>query len=117
MKQFKLYYPYKSDKPDKKFFVFVNDGESNTNKRLFRKIYFGSTPYEHYTEGHLDDDRRKRYELRHKDNEKWGYNGVETAGFWSYWLLWKYKTYDEAYNNIKKMLKRWGFPVGATITI
>ncbi len=35
MKQLKLYYPYPSDKPDKKYFVVVNDGESNTNKQLF----------------------------------------------------------------------------------
>jgi hypothetical protein len=117
MKQYKLYYPYKSDRPEKKYFVVVNNGQSNTNKQLFKKVYFGATGYEHYTEGHLDDDRRILYQLRHKENEKWGYTGALTAGFWSYWYLWKYKTYNEAYKKIQNLLKFWGFPVGAIIML
>lgn len=122
MKQYKLYYPYPSDKKDKKYFVIVNDGESNTNKQLFKRVYFGATGYEHYTttpeyKGHQDDDRRRLYELRHKENEKWGYKGVETAGFWSYWYLWKFKNHKEAYKYIQKLLKGWGFPIGASIML
>lgn len=122
MKEYKLYYPYPSDKKDKKYFVIVNDGESNTNKQLFKRVYFGAKGYEHYTttpeyKGHQDDDRRRLYELRHKENEKWGYKGVKTAGFWSYWYLWKYKNHTEAYKNIQKLLKNWGFPVGASISL
>lgn len=117
MKQYKLYYPYPSDKKDKKFFVIVNNGDSNTNKQLFKKVYFGASEYEHYTSGHLDEKRRNLYELRHKENEKWGYTGLKTAGFWSYWFLWKYKTYDEAYKNIQKILKGWGVPIGAYISV
>ena len=45
----KKYYPYKSDKAGKKFYIITNDN---------KKIYFGATGYEHYTEGHLDERRK-----------------------------------------------------------
>ena len=44
--ELKKYYPYKSDRPTKKFYIITND---NT------KVYFGASGYEHFTEGHLDE--------------------------------------------------------------
>ena len=66
-------------------------------------IYFGDPNYEHYTQGHLNEKRRDLYQKRHNKNEKW--TDPDTAGFWSYWFLWKYKTYDEAMEHIYKIIK------------
>lgn len=87
----KYYYPYPSDKPNKKFYIINND-----NKR----VYFGASNYEHYTEGHLNINRRNNYLKRHSKNEDW--NNPNTAAFWSARFLWLYPTYKEAYNDIKK---------------
>lgn len=86
-----FYYPYISDIASKKFFVITNTG---------KKLYFGQAGAEHFTEGHLDETRRRAYMNRHKKNENW--NNPNTAGFWSYRYLWLYPTYKEAYENIKK---------------
>lgn len=89
----RYYYPYKSDKPKKKFFIITNEG---------KRVYFGSTGYEHYTNGHLDIQRRNAYILRHSKRENW--NDPNTAGWWSLKFLWSYPTYKEAYQQIKKEL-------------
>ncbi len=60
----KKYYPYKSDRPTKKFYIITNDNN--------RKLYFGASGYEHYTEGHLDERRKFAYISRHRKNEDWG---------------------------------------------
>lgn len=88
-----LYYPYRSDRRNKKFY-FINDD--------FKKIYFGDTRYQHYTQGHLDEKRKQAYIKRHEKNEDW--NDPNTAGFFSRWFLWEYPTYDEALKNIKKYM-------------
>lgn len=118
MKEYKLYYPYPSDKKSKKYFVIVQGERPDT----FKKLYFGASAYEHFTltphyKGHLDWERRQRYEDRHKDRENYGKSGVNSRGFWSYWYLWKYPTHTEAIHNINKKLKDWGFPVGASISV
>ena len=96
--ELKKYYPYKSDRPTKKFYIITND---NT------KVYFGQSSYEHFTSGHLDERRKLAYISRHRKNEDWG--DPNTAGFWSYWFLWQYRTYEEAYRKIRKDLKDKGF--------
>lgn len=86
----KFYFPYKSDKPEKKYFIVTN-----TNK----KVYFGQAGAEDFTT-HRDEERRQRYITRHKSREDWTKNGINSAGFWSYHYLWHYPTKKEAYNNI-----------------
>lgn len=86
----KIYFPYKSDKPEKKYFIVTN-----TNK----KVYFGQAGAEDFTI-HRDEERRQRYITRHKSREDWTKNGINSAGFWSYHYLWHYPTKKEAYNNI-----------------
>ena len=88
----KLYYPYKSDKPEKKYYIITN-----TNK----KIYFGAAGYEDFTT-HKDEERKQRYIARHKKNEDWSKAGIDTAGFWSYHYLWHFPTKKAAYEDIKK---------------
>ena len=94
MNEYKVYYPYPSDKKDKKFMVLKSNG---------RWLYFGDSNYDHYTEGHLDETRRLNYDKRNtgRDKNRSDYN---TAGFWSYWYLWKFKTYKEAYKHIKRFI-------------
>ena len=94
------YYPYNSDRPDKKYFIITDD-----NKR----VYFGQAGYKDYiiynkTEGKEKADKMKKaYIARHsKMNENWGKSGVNTAGFWSRWLLWNKPTIKESYDDIKK---------------
>ena len=87
----------KLPKTDKKKFKVVL---KNLNTNSTKTIKFGSNPYEHYTEGHLDKKRQQNYIARHKNREKWGIDGLTTAGFWSYHLLWEYPTYEEALKDI-----------------
>ena len=86
----KKYFPYKSDRPDKKYFIITNDN---------KKIYFGQASSSDFTL-HKDEARKQRYINRHKKNENW--NNKEIAGFWSRWLLWEKQTIKESYDNIKK---------------
>ena len=51
---------------------------------------------------HKDEARKQRYINRHKNNEIWSKSGVDTAGFWSRWLLWNKPTIKESYTDIKR---------------
>jgi hypothetical protein len=97
------YYPYPSDKPDKKFFIITN-----TNKR----IYFGSAGNKDYTIYYKEygkeiaDKKKNAYIARHsKLNENWGRSGIDTPGFYAKWLLWNKPTLEASYNDLKKKIK------------
>ena len=90
----RTYYPYVSTRKNKKFMILTDD---------HKWIHFGDVNYEHFTNGHLNDKRRDLYEIRHIDNEDW--TDPDTAGFWSYWFLWRYRTYDMAMKHINQILK------------
>ena len=87
----KKYYPYKSDKPEKKFYIITNDN---------KKVYFGAAGYEDFTT-HKDEERKQRYIARHKKNEDW--DDINIAAFWSRFYLWEKPTKKEPYENIKKI--------------
>jgi hypothetical protein len=86
------YYPYKSDKPDKKYYIIT---DSN------KKIYFGQASASDFTH-HKNEQRKQRYIDRHKKNETWSKSGIDTAGFWSRWMLWNKPTIKESYADIKR---------------
>ena len=86
------YFPYKSDKPNKKYYIITNDN---------KKVYFGASGYSDYTI-HKDEARKQRYINRHKNNENWTKSGIDSAGFWSRWLLWNLPTISSSYQDIKK---------------
>lgn len=71
----------RSTKPDKKYMVIV-DGKT---------IHFGANGMSDYTK-HKDPERKQRYCDRHKRRENWTASGIQTAGFWSRWLLWNKQT-------------------------
>ena len=88
----KYYFPYPSDKPEKKYYIITKD-----NKR----VYFGQASASDFTK-HKNEERKNLYINRHKKNEDWGKSGIDTAGFWSRWLLWNKTTIKESYEDIKK---------------
>ena len=52
---------------------------------------------------HKDEARKQRYINRHKNgNENWNKSGIDTAGFWSRWLLWNLPTIKTSYEDIKR---------------
>lgn len=68
----------KKTKGPKKFRVILENG---------RKVEFGAKGYSDFTL-HKDPKRMQRYLIRHKKRENWSKKGINTAGFWSRWLLW-----------------------------
>jgi hypothetical protein len=97
----KFYYPYKSSRKQKKFMVLINDDGQ------IKWVHFGDKKYEHYTEVHLNEQRKINYDKRNQNRDK-ERNNYNSAAFWAYWYLWKYPTYKEAYEHIKlKILKKY----------
>ncbi len=86
------YYPYKSDKPNKKYYIITNND---------KKVYFGQAGASDFTH-HKDEARKQRYINRHKTNENWSKSGIDTAGFWSRWLLWNLPTKKDSHMDIKR---------------
>ena len=68
----------KNKRGKKKFRVTLENG---------RKVEFGAKGYSDFTL-HKDPERMQRYLIRHKKRENWSKKGINTAGFWSRWLLW-----------------------------
>jgi hypothetical protein len=87
-----VYLITKSSRSDKKLMVTLPDGT---------KIHFGQTGYSDYTL-HRDKARRERYINRHYKHEKWNKSGVNTAGFWAYWILWNKKSVKSSAINTSK---------------
>ena len=90
MTALKLLGIFKSDKPNKKYKAEFNDG-SHT--------YFGSAGYEDYTT-HKDIERKRRYIMRHKNNENW--NDPKTAGALSRYILWNKETLKASIKDYKQ---------------
>ena len=86
------YHPYKSDKPDKKYYIITNND---------KKVYFEAAGMSDFTK-HKDEARKQRYIKRHQNNENWSKSGIDTAGFWFRWLLWHLPTIKESYTDIKR---------------
>ena len=102
----------KSPKSTKKYRVTLPNGDT---------VDFGATGYSDYTI-HKNPLRMRLYVQRHGGNvpsstgdvhtkmlkvtksnkENWSLKGVNTAGFWSRWLLWSYPSMNEAKNFMKK---------------
>ena len=89
------YHPYQSDKPKKKYFIVTKND---------KRVYFGASGYSDFTI-HRDEERKQRYINRHKNNEDWNKSGIDTAGFWSRWLLCNKATIKDSYIDIKNKFK------------
>lgn len=65
-----------------------------------KTVHFGARGYEDYTM-HQDSNRKANYLSRHEARENWEKSGLNTAGFWSRWLLWNKKTLDASIKDIE----------------
>ena len=54
-------------------------------------LHFGDNRYQDFTT-HKDERRKESYLSRHARRENWTKQGINTAGFWSRWLLWNKPT-------------------------
>ncbi len=81
----------KSSKPEKKFMVLIGN----------KTIHFGAKGYDDYTI-HKDNERMHRYENRHRSNENWKKSGIESAGFWSKWILWNKPSLIQSIKNTQE---------------
>lgn len=83
-----------STRATKKFMVKIND----------KLIHFGQRGADDFTIT-KDEEQKKRYLQRHKKRENWTKKGIETAGFWSRWLLWNQPSIDDSIKDIEKRFK------------
>ena len=66
-----------------------------------RNIDFGAQGYADLTM-HKDDSRKQAYISRHASREDWNKSDLQTAGFWSRWLLWNKPTLEESIRDTEK---------------
>ena len=88
----KMYYPYPCHDGKHKHYIITNSGKT---------IKFGATGYSDFTI-HKDEAKKQRYINRHKNNENWSKSGIDTAEFWSRWLLWNLPTIKASYEDIRR---------------
>ena len=69
-----------STRKDKKFQIITPNGKI---------IHFGA----------------KGYIKRHHKKENWTKTGINTAGFWSYWILWNEPTLMGSIKKVEKLFK------------
>lgn len=84
----------KSDKPNKKYKASVNN----------KNIHFGAASYSDFTK-HKDEERKERYINRHKKNEDWTKSGIDTAGFYSRYVLWNKPSIKQSIDDLNKKYK------------
>jgi hypothetical protein len=89
-----IIYMTKSTRRDKKYMVKFESGKT---------IHFGAAGMSDYTI-HKDSDRKDRYISRHSagGSENWTKSGIETAGFWSRWILWNKTTIADSINDLER---------------
>jgi hypothetical protein len=67
-----------------------------------KKIKFGDSKYQDFTTNNNDPIRKELYIIRHsKDN----LDDINSAGFWSMFLLWNKKTIKQSIKDIEKNIK------------
>ena len=50
---------------------------------------------------HRDDTRKYQYLRSHERRENWDLSGINTAGFWSRWILWNKPTIEESIQDLQ----------------
>jgi len=86
-----IYTLSKSNRPTKKWMI----------KTPYGLIYFGQYGASDFTL-HKDTARKQAYISRHRPNENWTKSGINTAGFWSYWLLWNKPTLEASIRDTER---------------
>jgi len=70
-----------------------------------RLIHFGSASHDDYTIHH-DKERRRRYSIRHKNDN---IHDENKPGFWAYWLLWG--PYTDIQKNFNYIMRYFNPPI------
>lgn len=99
-----------SGRPNKKWVVsfstnlddIVNDRIVHFGDKNARDFLLLNDPESEYYDPVNAPDVREAYLARHEANENWNVSGVDTAGFWSRWLLWEKPTLEKAVQNLYK---------------
>ena len=104
MPDYKFIKVVKSNTKGKKYDAIFKNLKTNREK----KVSFGSAGMSDYTL-HKDPERKKRYITRHQKREKWGDDGILTAGWWSRWLLWNFPSYNKSLQDVRSKLKSAGY--------
>jgi hypothetical protein len=89
----------KSPKSDKKYRIIINNVYGPS-----KSVDFGEKGADDYTK-HKNPERKADYLRRHKKNEDWSRKGMETAGFWSRWLLWNQPTLAGSIDDMRRRFK------------
>lgn len=92
----------KSTRKGKKYMAILSDGT---------KVHFGAKGYSDYTK-HKNEERKKSYIARHRPREDWSMRGIQTAGWWAYYLLWNKKSIKAS---IKDIERRFGVSISNEI--
>ena len=71
-----------------------------------KTVRFGDSKYQDFT-AHKDHDRKQRYIDRHRKNESWGKDGVDTAGFYSKHILWNKPTIQASVADLNNKDKKY----------
>jgi hypothetical protein len=79
----------------------------NTETKKMNTVKFGAYGMEDYTM-HKDKKRKQLYIQRHKANEDWTKDGINTAGWWAFHLLWSKPTIEES---LKALIKRFNVKI------
>lgn len=105
----------------------------NTRTGRTKTVKFGQAGAGDYTIT-KDEKKKEAYLRRHKSREDWTITGIDTAGFWSRYLLWNKKTISASLKDIierfgkkeeltgegkpktyrEKFNKKYGFPLNAS---
>jgi len=78
-----------------------------------KTVKFGAKGYSDYTQ-HKDKARMERYVVRHSARENWTASGLETAGFWSRWILWNKPDFGAS---IRSTERKFGIKISADSVI
>ena len=84
----------KSAKPGKKYDAIFNGTKT---------ISFGASGYEDFTMHH--DEKIKQNYIKRHSNEDWGRGNVESAAWFSRWILWEKPSLREAIQHANSMYK------------
>jgi hypothetical protein len=84
-------YLQKSSRSDKKFMAIIGG----------KTVHFGASGYSDFTK-HKDPERKHRYDQRHAKREDWTRTGIQTAGFWSKWILWNKTTLAKSVKDVER---------------
>jgi hypothetical protein len=76
-----------------------------------RTVHFGSKKGKKYVD-HKNDDLKRRWIARHQVRENWTKSGIDTAGFWSRWLLWSEPSIEKA---VKKIEEKFNIKISVKI--